>query len=195
MVKNFGGNKTKRDARKHIIASSENKGELRLINEIGETYAVVKKILGGGLCNITCLDGKTRLCVIRNKFKGRGKSNNIIEAGVWILAGIREWEVRKSGEKTCDLLHVYSNIDKEMLLQKSDINFNALLCAAREVNDKDSNVNVLNNVDIDFAVDNNKKYEELFTPTSDDNIGTFTNGNVKNLILTNVDNEFNIDEI
>jgi initiation factor 1A len=185
MVKNSGGNKTKRDARKHIVASNENKGELRIIKEEGETYAVVKKVLGGGMCHITCLDGKTRLCVIRNKFKGRGKSNNSVEIGAWILAGIREWEVRKNGEKTCDLLHVYSNTDKEKLLQKSDVSFAALLGTMKEIQDKDGNGKHANNVEIEFATESEISYQELLS-------------NRKETEVSNVglmDADFDIDDI
>lgn len=183
MVKNFGGNKTKRDARKHIAASNENKGELRIIKEEGETYAVVKKVLGGGMCHITCLDGKTRLCVIRNKFKGRGKSNNNAEVGAWILAGIREWEVRKNGEKTCDLLHVYTSMDKEKLLQKSDVSFAALLGTMKEIQDKDNKHT--NDVDIEFATESEISYQELLSNRKETE--------VSNVAL--MDADFDIDDI
>lgn len=132
MVKNSGGNKTKRDARKHI--APQNDKQLRVIIEDGETYAVVKKVLGGGMCLVTSLDGKSRNCVIRNKFKGRGRSSNMVGVGTWVLVGIRDWEVRKSGkESNCDLLHVYSSGDKEKLLQKNDVNFDSLLGTMKEI--------------------------------------------------------------
>lgn len=188
MVKNYGGNKTKRDARKHIIASNESKGELRTIKEDGETYAVVKKVLGGGMCHITCLDGKTRLCIIRNKFKGRGKSGNNAEVGAWILAGIREWEVRKSGEKVCDLLHVYTSNDKEKLLQKNDINFGALLGTMREIQEKDGNKQ--SNVDIEFATESEISYQELLANRTNDGDG---DSDKKNVVL--MDADFDIDDI
>ena len=64
MVKNAGGNKTKRGARKHTFAP-QNK-QTRLSKEDGEIYAVVSKMLGGSNCEVMCSDGNTRLCVIRN---------------------------------------------------------------------------------------------------------------------------------
>jgi initiation factor 1A len=188
MVKNFGGNKTKRDARKHIVASNENKGELRTIKEDGETYAVVKKVLGGGMCNITCLDGKTRLCIIRNKFKGRGKSGNNAEVGAWILAGIREWEVRKSGEKVCDLLHVYTSNDKEKLLQKNDIDFRALLGTMKEIQEKDGNKQT--DVDIEFATESEISYQQLLANRSNNGDA---DSDQKNVVL--MDADFDIDDI
>ena len=92
MVKNKGGNKTKRGARKHSFTPQNKK--TRFIEEEGETYAVVIQILGGSNCQVMCLDGKLRLCVIRNKFKGRGKRDNLIAPSKWVLVGIRDWEVR-----------------------------------------------------------------------------------------------------
>ena len=183
MVKNVGGNKTKRDARKHIVASNETRGELRTVRENGEIYAVVKKVLGGGMCQITCLDGKTRICVIRNKFKGRGKSGNNAEVGVWVLAGIREWEVRKAGENICDLLHVYTSNDKEKLLQKNDVNFGALLGTMREIQEKDGNKN---NIEIEFATESEMAYQELLSNRID-------NSEQKSVVL--IDADFDIDDI
>jgi hypothetical protein len=66
-----------------------------------------------------CKDGKKRLCIIRGKFRGRGKRDNIITNGKWVLVGGREFESTKSGEgkdlEKCDLLEVYSDLDKERL--------------------------------------------------------------------------------
>ena len=128
MVKNtVGGNKTKRCARKGV-PTSENK-EVRLIadNEPSEMYAVVNKYFGNKMCEVICHDGVTRLCVIRAKFSGRGKSENRIEVGRLVMVGVRDWEVRSGGgEKKCDLLEVYSDSDKEKLLHRVDSNISNL---------------------------------------------------------------------
>ena len=65
-----------------------------------------------------CLDGKLRLCVIRNKFKGRGKRDNLIAPSKWVLVGIRDWEVRANGIQKCDLLEVYTDENKDTLKKK-----------------------------------------------------------------------------
>jgi translation initiation factor IF-1 len=185
MVKNSGGNKTKRDARKHIAPQNDNK-QLRVIIETGETYAVVKKLLGGGMCLVTSLDGKSRNCVIRNKFKGRGRSSNMVSVGIWILVGIREWEVRKSGKETnCDLLHVYSSGDKEKLLQKNDVNFDALLGTMKEIEDiKGKNSNDISA--FEFASTAEISYQELLANRKDDD-------DSKQIVFE--DTEFDIDDI
>jgi translation initiation factor 1A len=121
MVKNAGGNKTKGQARK--FASSGPKADvLRISEDICEVYAKVEKILGNGMCHVLCIDNITRLCHIRGKFRGRGKRDNTLETGTWILVGLREWEQNKtenikSNDKleNCDLLEVYSNLDKDRL--------------------------------------------------------------------------------
>ena len=120
-VKNAGGNKPKGQARK--FASSVPKADvLRISEDICEVYAKVEKILGNGMCHVLCIDNITRLCHIRGKFRGRGKRDNTLETGTWILVGLREWEQNKtenikSNDKleNCDLLEVYSNLDKDRL--------------------------------------------------------------------------------
>jgi initiation factor 1A len=102
-----------------------------------ELYGQVKSMTGNGMCIVFCQDSKFRLCIIRGKFKGKGKRDNIIVAGSWVLVGLREFETEhdvgivdpgtltgKQKEKNkldkCDLLEVYSEKDKKYL--KSEIN-------------------------------------------------------------------------
>ncbi len=118
MVKNTsGGSKTKGQARKFATFKPSN--ALRLSQDDYEIYAQITKILGGSMCHCDCIDGKTRLCHIRGKFRGRGKRDNLISTGTWVLVGLREWEVGKESSKgkleNCDLLEVYSDLDKERL--------------------------------------------------------------------------------
>lgn len=182
MVKNAGGNKTKRDARKYI-APTTNNNELRVVVEKGETYAVVKKLLGCGQCLVTCLDGKSRICMIRNKFKGRGRSSNTVEIGAWLLVGVRDWEVKKNGKETvCDLLHVYSFENKEKLLQKNDINFTALIDTLKQI--AEDGCSTLDDSGFYFVSNTEISYQELLSnhKTEDKEIGF-------------VDADFNINDI
>ena len=86
-----------------------------------------------------CHDGVSRMCVIRKKFKGRGKRDNNIILGTWLLVGKREFEVRAAGKKEkCDLLEVYRDNDKVNLQQhESDINWNVLKAQAPEGTEAD----------------------------------------------------------
>ena len=116
MVKNVGGgNKSKRQARRHINTSQQ-KG-IRYAKNEGEMYALVIKIEGGSNVEVMCSDGVTRLCIIRNKFKGRGKRDNKIEPNSLIMVGLRDWEVTHTKRPKCDLLEVYSALDKETIRQ------------------------------------------------------------------------------
>jgi translation initiation factor IF-1 len=117
MVKNFGGKKTKGMARKNLTARPSNL--LRLSTNNFEKYAQVSKTLGNAMCHVLCDDNITRLCHIRGKFKGRGKRDNLIKIGSWIMIGIREYESGGDNKKmkNCDLLEVYNDQDQEKLKQ------------------------------------------------------------------------------
>ena len=123
MVKNTtGGNKQKSQARK-LQAPSHSYKKVRVLEEDGEMYAQVSKLLGNGMCHVSTLDGTKMLCMIRGKFRGRNKRDNHLKTGTWILVATREWEEKKTDASSlnkCDLLEVYSDLDKEKL--KSSVN-------------------------------------------------------------------------
>jgi initiation factor 1A len=131
MVKNVkGGSSHKSQARKFAGDANSLKqySKLRVIKEDGEIYAQITKNYGNGMCDALCIDGITRLCIIRGKFRGRGKRDNTIRVGSWILAGKREWESEKSGEKQkCDLLEVYSDFDVERLKKSIQENWKVFI--------------------------------------------------------------------
>jgi hypothetical protein len=121
MVKNLkGGKKSKNVARKNIVSNSSHR-RVRLSDGPLELYAQVIKYLGNSMCHVFCSDLKTRLCFIRGKFKGRGKRDNRVEAFTWVLIGLREWAStsdKSSKLDSCDLLEVYSEMDKQSLHDK-----------------------------------------------------------------------------
>ena len=118
MVKNVkGGSSHKSQARKHAIVK-ESVVKTRLALEEGEIYAQVVKLLGNGMCHVLCQDGIIRLCIIRGKFKYRGRRDNTLSNNKWVLVGLREYESEKLDNKklqNCDLLEIYSDQDKERL--------------------------------------------------------------------------------
>jgi len=127
MVKNFGGNKSKKQGRKFVGTPGGSKA-LRLAEEEGELFACVTKMFGHGMLDAMCLDGVERLCVIRKKFRGRGKQENNVKIGTWILIGLREWETTVTDKKDkCDLLEVYRDDDKDKIMQRSNKDFTAIL--------------------------------------------------------------------
>jgi translation initiation factor IF-1 len=131
MVKNTtGGSKTKGQARKFVSGKPSN--ALRLSNDDYEVYAQVIKQLGGPMCHVSDINGKIRLCHIRGKFRGRGKRDNLIENGSWVLVGLREWEAGKESTtgklENCDLLEVYNSADKDKLKNTvTGINWNVFI--------------------------------------------------------------------
>lgn len=127
MVKNSGGNKCKRGAQKHMAGSYTRHIVEKNHAEPCEIYAVVVKLYGGSNCEVQCEDGITRMCIIRNKFRGRGKRDNFLLTGVWVLVGTRDWEIKHNGKPpNCDLLYVYSEDEKNKLKANSLGNWSAL---------------------------------------------------------------------
>jgi initiation factor 1A len=157
MVKNdTGGNKGKGLARKHVNAAKGGTSkQLRVAVDEAEKYAIVSKMLGNGMCYVRLLDGSggsDRLCIIRNKFKGRGKRDNILDSGSWVLVGMREWS---SKQDTCDLLEVYNANERDRLL-KNEPCFKSVSCetsTAGAIGPVASNVH--------FADSNTMKYSSM----------------------------------
>lgn len=130
MVKNFGGNRGKKIARKHVSTNNFN-AKLRLSEDDDEVYACVTKMLGNGMCHVNCLDAtgsaKQRLCIIRNKFRGRGKRDNQVAVGAYVLVGIRSWETSKSSAlDKCDLVEVYNRSETDRLKSQVDKNWGVI---------------------------------------------------------------------
>ena len=121
MVKNFGGNKNKKFGRKHMAQSNNRK--LRTKQDECEIYACVTKMLGNGMCHIIGIDEITRLCIIRNKFRGRSKRQNMLNPGSWVLIGLRSWQTTQENSsklETCDLLEVYNQNEITQLKEDYD---------------------------------------------------------------------------
>jgi hypothetical protein len=113
MVKNtIGGSKSRGFARKSYNKPSS---VVRIPTNPFEQIAIVTKVSGGGRCIIITSDSLSLNCVIRNKFKARFKSMNLISIHSIILIGLREWETPDF--KICDLLEVYSQDDISHLRQ------------------------------------------------------------------------------
>jgi len=137
MVKNQGGNKAKKFASKSLNISDR---ATRFASEDGEKYAVVQRMMGNNICEVLCIDGKIRNCVIRGKFSGRGKRDNRLSRGIWVLIGLRDWEVSSKDKEKCDLLEVYNDNDKEKLIKNSTENFRAFLGINNEFEEDNSDL-------------------------------------------------------
>jgi len=159
MVKNVkGGSGHKSQARKFASTGASKQGsKLRVVEEEGEIYAQITKMFGNGMCDALCIDEVTRLCIIRGKFRGRGKRDNTLRVGSWVLAGKREWESEKKDEKEkCDLLEVYSDFDIERL--KKSVHENWKIFANLDVGKSAADTGDETFV---FSYTNNDEYERV----------------------------------
>lgn len=110
MVRNVqGGSKSKSQGRK-FSSNYVAKSAIRLSQDPLEQYACVIKVYGQGRCLIRTVDDAELQCVIRNKFRGRSKRNNVVGVSTVLLVGLREWE-GPDNYKTCDVLEVYDAED------------------------------------------------------------------------------------
>jgi translation initiation factor IF-1 len=166
MVKNeAGGCKGKKVARKHL---TKGKSELRLSASSDEKYAIVKRLLGN-TCDVICDDGKERRCIIRGKFTGRNKRDNMLDNGTYILVGLREWVVEdltamgvggggggggnNKGVKYCDLLEVYNSMERDILRRTHNVFSTLKDESGNKYDDRDSSVM--------FVDDNTIKYQNM----------------------------------
>tara|TARA_B100001063_G_scaffold46185_1_gene40032 strand:- start:20818 stop:21357 length:540 start_codon:yes stop_codon:yes gene_type:complete len=140
MVKNKkGGSKHKKGARKHLANNNVTR-KLRKAKEEGEIYARVIAVSGGGHAKILCADKKERTLVIRGKFRGRNKRNNMIKLDSIVLAGLRSVSmgevVMKKKKEKADLIYVYDQYDMDELKQVPEV-YNILNTKAKDEADDD----------------------------------------------------------
>ena len=158
MVKNKGGNRAKKCASKHQNAETR---RLRLKQDSLELYGAVLKMFGGSRLQVICEDDVERICIIRNKFRGRNKRHNIIKPGVWVLVGKREYEqVSCTKIETVDLLHVYKDYEKDDIKKQSTENLSCLNKASIDnINNKSSDNDSF--IFTDKKIDNNNINQDI----------------------------------
>jgi translation initiation factor IF-1 len=136
MVKNSGGCRTKGLARKLVNAPVSDR--VRKIEEEGECYAIVSKMLGNGMCLVNILQDDNILpnivCHIRGKFRGRNKKANLVVIGSFLIVGLRTWE---HNINACDLVYI---INQPNSLNISPILFNSIYSINHTI---DSNSDIL----------------------------------------------------
>jgi initiation factor 1A len=115
MVKNTSGGKHSKKAKRGLPPLQ---AKTRVIEEEGELYACVKRVLGNGRLEVMCIDNVVRQCHIPKKFRHFSR-DNVIRVGGWLMVGIRLFE---SNKNNCDVLEVYSPYDIDYL-KKLDENW------------------------------------------------------------------------
>ena len=159
MPKNLkGGSRHKKQAKKHNIIQP--KGKLRLAKEDGEIYAKVTTLFGNGMAEVLCNDGIKRLLIIRRRFKGRNKRDNMVAIDKILLVGLREWEVISDKKKPkVDLLYVYGDLDIEDLKNDPKLNIDILPDSMKLADDNDTGFDITNKKDWQAIYENEKKQE------------------------------------
>jgi initiation factor 1A len=167
MVKNVtGGSKSKGFARKNFVKKDH---ALRVSQEEDEIYAQVTKVYGGPMCQVITIDGAEMLCHIRGKFRGRGKRDNFIGNGTWLLVGKREWEKEAAKGKllNCDVIEVYNDADKVKLKNNvTSVNWNLFITYDSKTIGSSDNDGALNDV-IEFADEKTQEYQDLINAQVD----------------------------
>jgi len=159
MVKNKGGGNHKHMARKGFGGAQKMQSKLRISEDECEVYAQVEKLLGNGMCYVICMDNVKRICVIRGKFRGRGKRDNTLVNGTWCLVGLRDYlsgPVEGKMEQS-DLLEVYAESDKQRLrAQVPTVDWNKFL-----TNDAINSHNTASEQEVEFIDDRQEDYKRL----------------------------------
>ena len=179
MVKNTkGGSGHKKYARKNQ-GGGGGTNKTRLSQDPLEIYALCTKVYGGGMIGVLCQDGKERMCVMRKKFKGRGKRDNTVSGGVYLLVGKRDFECRSTTKKEkCDLLEVYNDHDKKILEQQvGNVNWNLFKSYGNHTGQTGTN-----NCDdgFEFGDEKTMHYETLLKEVADKAAAAEATANSKN---------------
>jgi initiation factor 1A len=183
MVKNAkGGNKSKKMGRKFLTAPINKK--IRLAQEEGEIYAVVTKNLGNGMFYANDIDGRELLCIMRQKFKGRGKRDNTVSPGGWVLVGVREFE--SCAKPKHDLLEVYTESEKQKLKTSGNPIFSKLK------SEYDKGYTVEEEGGISFEHDDTDRFQDLLEEVNETTTPTTISGPV---IMDDEGEEVDFDDI
>lgn len=103
-------------------SDGDSHGAIRTPRLDDEVFATATRMMGGAQVRVACADGVDRLCIIRNKFRGRGKFGNLVSVGSLILVGRRAWSgVRTDKLPICDMLCVYTTDEARTLKHRGEL--------------------------------------------------------------------------
>ena len=158
-----GGSRHKKMASK-ACKDYGRKKKFRIEKIKGECYARILKIFGGGMCDVFCNDGKTRMMVVRKKFTGRNKRDNFLKIDGMVMVALREWEVRSGGKKEkCDLIEVYNGSHMEDFKELKNLHKDLLPMSVKVEMGED------NPFDFTDEVSDTEEPEQSFKPEKIDN--------------------------
>lgn len=188
MVKNtHGGNKSKGMARKNL---TKRDNMLRIASEESEIYAQAVKVMGGNIASAIDIEGNPLRAHIRGKFRGRGKRDNFIGPGTWLLVGLHTWETEKTKSseiRNCDILEVYNDADKTRL-KNSVTSVNWSLFTTNDTKTIGDSSAEGDDSGFVFADEAAQEYEEIM-------IAAQASSGKKNTLIVQDDEEIDIDDI
>jgi hypothetical protein len=162
MVKNTqGGNKSKGFARKNF---TKKETALRISQDENEIYAQAVKVMGGSIATGIDINGNQLKCHIRGKFRGRGKRDNFISPGTWLLVGLHSWEdkIKSSEIRNCDILEVYNETDKNRLKSSlTSINWSKFIANDNKMISDDPSGKEDDDCGFVFGDDTTEEYERI----------------------------------
>jgi hypothetical protein len=116
---------------------------------------------------------------MRNKFRGKGKRDNTVSLGTWVMIGKRDFD--SSDKPKFDLLEVYTDIEKQKLKRSGDPKF--LLLKSEYDNVNESKTNQADDDEIAFGNDDTEKYKELMETVAA--VQKTSGGNDANTVMSN----------
>jgi hypothetical protein len=185
MVKNNnGGNKAKGFARKNTVKRDL---QLRVAREDGEIYAQAVKVMGGSIASAIDIHGNPLRAHIRGKFRGRGKRDNFITPNTWLLVGVHNWQTasNKNDVRDCDILEVYSDLDKNRLKNTiTNVNWNIFYANdTKNISDKTDTIDSDESV-VEFTDETKEEYTHIINSIDK-----------KTMIIDDIGEEINVEDI
>lgn len=154
MVKNTKGGKGHKSLGRKF--QNQPQGGLRESSDPLELYGFVNKMLGNGMCEVTCINENneymTLIGHIRNKFRGRHKRNNLVTQYSIVLIGLRDFETIK---KNCDLITIYD--DNQLKQLKCDPNNKVIFESLQKLNPTERLSSSINNDGFEFGIENDNE--------------------------------------
>lgn len=110
MVKNRGGNKTKKKSRRVFRTRELGLKDLQKVDN--QEYAFVMSVYGDGRYELMCYDKVKRLGILRGKLKRTAR----IQKNEVVLVSLRDFQSNK-----CDIVAHYSEEDLDKLIRANEI--------------------------------------------------------------------------
>ena len=140
--------------------------------------------MGGRIASAIDIEGNPLRAHIRGKFSGRGKRDNFIGPGTWLLVGLHDWQTDKgksSGVRDCDILEVYNESDKDRLKNSvTSVNWDKFIANEAKTLGSNTEEDIL-----EFTNEVTEEYERLISSQATTN----------NAIITDNNEEINVDDI